>query len=334
MVPAEIAAAASEECDKMLRMGDRMSRNAYDKKKLLLYAIISGSRKQIDRVLRDSPTLFNTIEDFLWFKLSAVRDCNAGSQSVVLSDGLVPYTLDDLQVYLNKFDPSYYTKNGKDPLVYPYVLLLSIQLLPAVLYLSKEAGDEGYNIDAVHISIVLADHGILSEGVGPGQKLGLMDTYAEASTIIRQHGSLYLRLGDLPTALEYYAQAAAAVGGGQLSWSGRGTTDQQRQRNLMLKQLLAELLLGDVGIYLLLGSRGAGEEGELSRFISDDKARKQFLLEAAHHCQEAGLYDKVNFFFPRFLLFLVGKHVKRCETLTVVMVLIPFLVIFGSWCSL
>ena len=292
-MPAEIAAAASEECEKMLRMGDRMSRAAYDKKKLLLYAIISGSRKQIDRLLRDLPTLFNTIEDFLWFKLSAVRDCTVGPQSVVLSDSLVPYTLDDLQVYLNKFDPSYYTKNGKDPLVYPYVLLLSIQLIPAVLYLSKEAGDEGYNIDAAHISIVLADHGILSEGVGAGQKMGVMDAYAEASSLIRQYGALYLRLGNLPLALEYYAQAAAAVGGGQLSWSGRGTVDQQRQKNLMLKQLLTELLLGDGGIYLLLGSRGAGEEGQLSRFLTDEKARKQFLLEAAYQCQEAGLYEKV-----------------------------------------
>lgn len=292
MVPLEIAAAASEECDKMLRMGDRVGRAAYDKKKLLLYAIISGSRRQIDRLLRDLPTLFSTIEDFLWFKLSAIRDVPSEAPSVVLSDGLAPYSLDDLQVYLNKFDPSYYTKNGKDPLVYPYVLLLSIQLLPAVLYLSKESGDEGYNIDAAHISIVLADHGVLSEGSGAGKKLGLMDPYAEASSIIRQYGSAYLRLGNLQMALEYYAQAAAAVGGGQLSWTGRANVDQQRQKSLMLKQLLTELLLRDGGIYLLLGSRGAGEEGELGRYITDLKARQQFLLEAAGQCQEAGLYDK------------------------------------------
>jgi nuclear pore complex protein Nup93 len=156
MVPAETAAAASEECEKMLRMGDRLGRAAYDKKKLL-YAIISGSRWQIDCLLRDLPNLFNTIEDFLWFKLSAVRDYPSGVSSVNLNEGMVPYSLDDLQVYLNKFDPSYYTKNGKGPLVYPYVLLLSIQLLPAVFYLSKETGDEGYNIDAAHMSIVLAD---------------------------------------------------------------------------------------------------------------------------------------------------------------------------------
>ncbi|KAM7505408.1 hypothetical protein LguiB_004312 [Lonicera macranthoides] len=292
MVSAETSAAATEECEKMLRMGDRVGRSAYDKKKLLLYAIVSGSRRQIDRLLREQPTLFNTIEDFLWFKLSAVRDISGGSSSAVLNDGLLPYSLDDLQGYLNKFEPSYYTKNGKDPLVYPYVLLLSIQLLPAVLYLYKDVGDEGYKIDAAHISIVLADHGILSEGAGAGVKSGVMDAYAEISSIIRQYGSVYLRHGNLSMALEYYVQAAAAVGGGQLSWTGRSNVDQQRQRTLMLKQLLMEILLRDGGIYILLGPRGAGEEGELSRFLIDGQVRQQFLLEAARQCQEAGLYDK------------------------------------------
>lgn len=60
----------------------------------------------------------------------------------------------------------------------------------------------------------------------------------------------------------------------------------------MLKQLLSELLLHDSGVYLLLGPRGAGEEGELRRFFPDAVSRQQFLLEAACHCQEVGLYDK------------------------------------------
>ncbi|KAK6945265.1 Nucleoporin interacting component Nup93/Nic96 [Dillenia turbinata] len=291
MVSVETAAAALEECEKLLRMGGRLGRSAYDKKKLLLYAIISGSRRLIDRLLRDLPALFNTIEDFLWFKLAAVRDCSGGSSTLVLGDS-APYTLEDLQAYLNKFEPSYYTKNGKDPLVYPYVLLLSIQLLPAVAYLYKENGDEGLNIDAVHMSIVLSDHGVLSEGAGIGQKLGVMDAFAEAASLIRQYGSMYLRLGDLSMTLEYYAQAAAAVGGGEMSWTGRGNMNQQRQRNLMLRQLLTELLLRDGGIFHLLGPRGAGDEGELGRFLPDVKSRQQFLLEAAGHCQQAGLYDK------------------------------------------
>ncbi|KAL2464646.1 Nuclear pore complex protein [Forsythia ovata] len=152
-------------------------------------------------------------------------------------------------------------------------------------------GDEAYNIDGVHMSIVFADHGVLSEGSGSGQKLGVMDASAEACSIIRQYGTVYLRHDDLSMALEYYVQAAASLGGGQLSWMGRGSVDQQRQRILMLKQLLAELLLHDGGIYLLLGPRGAGE-GQLGRFLTDWNTRQQFLLEAARQCQDAGLYDK------------------------------------------
>ncbi|KAJ4842445.1 hypothetical protein Tsubulata_050953, partial [Turnera subulata] len=255
VVPADIAASASEECEKMLRMGDRVGRAAYDKKKLLLYAIISGSRRQIDPQLRDLPTLFTTIEDFLWFKLSAIRDTSSGTSSAVLSDGLVPYSLAHLQAYLNKFEPSYYTKNGKDPLVYPYVLLfMSIQLLTAVQHLAKEVSHEGYDA-----------YGVLSEAAGAGQKLGVMDAHAEVSSLIRQFGSAFLRYDNLSMALEYYAQAAAAVGGGERSWTETGNVDQQRERNLMLKQLLMELLLRDGGIQILLGPRGSGEEGELLR---------------------------------------------------------------------
>ncbi|GER57188.1 nuclear pore complex protein nup93 [Striga asiatica] len=294
MVSTETSAAASEECEKILRMVDRLGRPSYDKKKVLLHAIISGSRRLIDRLLRELPTIFNTIEDFLWFMLSAIRETPSGPPSSVVLSGSSPYTLEDLQAYLNKFEPSYYTKNGKDPLVYPYVLFLSIQLLPAVLHLSKDMGDDGYGVDSVHIAIVLADYGVLPEGSGPELKLGTMDALAEASSIIRQYGAAYLRHGDLLMALEYYVQAAAAAGGGLLSWIGRGSVDQQRRRTLMLKQLLTEIVLRDDGIYLLLGSRGTGEEGQLAKFLTDWKTRHQFLVEAARHCQDAGLYDKVS----------------------------------------
>ncbi|KAG8097280.1 hypothetical protein GUJ93_ZPchr0013g35821 [Zizania palustris] len=214
-VSPETALTASEECEKMLRMSDRPGRPGYDRKKLLLYAMICGCRRQIDRLLKDLPTLFNTIEDFLWFKLSAVREYTA-----------------------------------------------------------------------------LSDQGVLPDGVGSDQKIGIMDACAEAASIIRQYGSIYLRNGNLDLALEYYAQAAAAMGGGDVSWIDRGNTDQQRQRNLMLKQLLTEILLRDGGIQLLLGPSGMGEEGELKKYMIDWRSRQQFLLEAAHQCHEAGLYDK------------------------------------------
>ncbi|EPS74431.1 hypothetical protein M569_00320 [Genlisea aurea] len=290
MVSPETAATASGECEKILRTVDRVGRATYDKQKLLLHAIISGSKKLIDRLLRDLPTVFNTIEDFLWFMLSAVRGGTPSGSTSVANEA--PYRLEDLQDYLNKFEPSYYTKNGKDPLVYPYVLLLSIQLLPAVLHLSKDFGDTGYSVDSVHIAIVLADYDVLSEVSAPSQNIGVMDSVAEASGIIRQFGAAYLRYGNLSTAMEYYVQAAAAVGGGQLSWSGRADGEHERRRKLMLMQLLTEVLLHDGGISFLLGSRGAGEEGQLVRFLTGRETRHQFLLQASQRCQDAGLYDQ------------------------------------------
>jgi hypothetical protein len=44
----------------------------------------------------------------------------------------------------------------------------------------------------------------------------------------------------------------------------------------------------------LLGPSGMGEEGQLKKYMMDWRSRQQFLLEAAHRCQEAGLYDKVS----------------------------------------
>jgi nuclear pore complex protein Nup93 len=161
--------------------------------------------------------------------------------------------------------------------------------------LSKEVGEDGYHVDAVHISIALADHGVLPDGVGSEQKMGVMDACAESAGIIQHYGSIYLCNGNIDLALAYYAQAAAAMGGGEVAWIGEGNSDQQRQQNLMLKQLLTEILLRDGGIQLLLGSSGMGEEGELKKYMMDWRSRQQFLLEAAHRCQEVGLYDKVSF---------------------------------------
>ncbi|KAG6466578.1 hypothetical protein ZIOFF_075666 [Zingiber officinale] len=77
------------------------------------------------------------------------------------------------------------------------------------------------------------------------------------------------RTNTFELALEYYAQASAAMGGGEVSWRAQGSNDQQQQRNKMLAQLLTEILLKDVGVSLLLGPRGTGEEVSLSKYMMD-----------------------------------------------------------------
>lgn len=155
------------------------------------------------------------------------------SQARPSADGSMSYTLEELQTYLTKFQPSHYTKNGKDPLVYPYVLLLSLQFHAAVVYMMKED-----TVDSVHIAITVADYGCLSEGNTIVKKLGAMDAASEAASIIRHYALTYVRLGNMSLALEYYVQAAATVGGGAVAWSGHASRDQQRQYHLLLKQLI------------------------------------------------------------------------------------------------
>lgn len=69
-----------------------------------------------------------------------LREAEAPSSSGV---GPAPSSLEELQAYLQQYPPSYYTKNGKEPLVYPYVLLLSLQVTSASLHncMSSQAGN-------------------------------------------------------------------------------------------------------------------------------------------------------------------------------------------------
>ena len=155
----------------------------------------------------------------------------SSSQARTSADGLVSFTLEELQSYLTKVQPSHYTKNGKDPLVYPYVLLLSLQFCAAIACMIQEDS----RVDSVHIAIAVADYGCLSGGTTEVRKLGSMDAAFGAASIIRHYALTYVRQGNMSLALEYYAQAAAAVGGGAVAWSGHGNNDQQRQHHQLLK---------------------------------------------------------------------------------------------------
>lgn len=187
-----------------------------------------------DSLLRDMPSLFSTIEDFLWFRLAMIgNSSDTSSQARPSADGSMSYTLEEFQTYLTKFQPSHNTKNGKDPLVYPYVLLLSLEFDAAVVYMMKQD-----TVDSVHAAITVADYGCLFEGNIVVKKLGSMDAASEVASITRHYALTYVRQGNMSLALEYYAQAAATVGGGAVAWSGHTSSDQQRQHHLLLKQLI------------------------------------------------------------------------------------------------
>lgn len=65
------------------------------------------------------------------------------------------YRLSDLQAELNRWPASYYSKNGKEPLLYLTVLFLSLQFRQALRFLLKDESTKQYRVDAVHLAIAL-----------------------------------------------------------------------------------------------------------------------------------------------------------------------------------
>lgn len=68
------------------------------------------------------------------------------------------YKLSDLQTYLNQFPVTHYSQEGKEPLLYATVLLLSLQLRALVTFLAKEPSARDYRVDAPHFAIALLHH--------------------------------------------------------------------------------------------------------------------------------------------------------------------------------
>ncbi|CAI7915336.1 unnamed protein product [Closterium sp. NIES-54] len=151
------SAAAADECDRMARTASHSSLSrpgasftgaaaggaagGVDRRKFLLYVLISGRKALADRLLREAPSLFPTIEDFMWFHLAILRQTDPSPRSQASPSGLsfsgrdgsgwmggfggasganaasasaaaaansgVYCTLENLQAYLSRFDPSF-----------------------------------------------------------------------------------------------------------------------------------------------------------------------------------------------------------------------------------
>ena len=68
------------------------------------------------------------------------------------------YALADLQAYLQQFPGAHYSAQGREPLLYATVLLLSLQFRAAVAFLARDGSARDYRVDAPHLAIALAHH--------------------------------------------------------------------------------------------------------------------------------------------------------------------------------
>lgn len=213
----EAAAHLSAECDRLMRDKSARQRHAFSAQRAMVHALLAGCKRGAEAVAKESPTFFPTIEDFLWFKLCLVRTegatrggayagAAAGSSAGGVSDA---YYLSDLQTYLQQYPAAHYSHNGKEPLLYVVVLLLSLQFRGAVAFLAREAATKEYRLDAVHLAICLQQYQVLDTSAADA---GAGGRGVEVGQLVHRYAKEFLYT-DAPLALEYYMLAAGALGG-------------------------------------------------------------------------------------------------------------------------
>jgi hypothetical protein len=94
---------------------------------LALYVLLSGDAQCARDFMVVHTSFFGYLQDFMWFELALVR---GGGEAAAAAGA---YTVSDLQTYLRQYPAAHYSRDGREPLLYVTVLLLSLQVRVATL---------------------------------------------------------------------------------------------------------------------------------------------------------------------------------------------------------
>eukprot|EP00878_Enallax_costatus_P026786 GHUV01028785.1.p1 GENE.GHUV01028785.1~~GHUV01028785.1.p1 ORF type:complete len:713 (+),score=229.05 GHUV01028785.1:118-2256(+) len=279
-----------QECERLLQGYSQKQNQLKQDYQVLIYSLLAGDSRSVDNLFKLSPGLFPTMEDYIWIKLSLVNTSRSAAAAAAaafgggggsgglynLSGSYSPssggavgavYTLTSLQQELNRWGPKYYSKNGKEPLLFLTVLLLSLQFKRALQFMLKEEMFKSYRLDGIHLAIALHFSQVLecdTDDVAAGTPLDI-DLAAQVAAFGRRYVTT-----DSVTALQYYMLAAALAGGGR----------QEQGR------LFRELLVQSKDYGTLLGGGGAmGRGGAIAQFVPDPIKRQQLFESVAYDCQ-------------------------------------------------
>ena len=269
--------------ERILREQDRSSfgKNQY---RILIYTILCADRHLAENVLSDQ-YLFTNIEDFLWFKLVLVREGQLTTLTSSTYTHEEPHRLAELQQQLAQYPANYYTRDGKEPLLYAILLLLTLQFEAVIQYLatytpSNLHGDNfPFAIEAVHLCIIFSYYGAFNLGTDIRSRGSML-----CSDIVHDYGQNFA-VRHPATAFEYYCLAAEVKGGGYVSII-------QTQG-----QLLRELLNQSRAFGTLLGAGGSGSGAVLSKLKPDKQQRQDIIVSAAVGCiQNAQFHEAMELF--------------------------------------
>eukprot|EP01090_Pellita_catalonica_P020706 TRINITY_DN7518_c0_g1_i1.p1 TRINITY_DN7518_c0_g1~~TRINITY_DN7518_c0_g1_i1.p1 ORF type:complete len:802 (+),score=132.01 TRINITY_DN7518_c0_g1_i1:306-2408(+) len=222
------------------------------------------------------PTVFSTTQDWLWFKLSQIKPGTGSSLHQQSSryqqqQGQQGPTLDDLCQLIKKCGGAeHFNRDGKNPLLYFQVLLITQQFERALAYL---VANDQYLVDAVHFAIALRYVNVLR--LAKSLRAPLYDAETNSIHFVRLLRK-YVRkfsLTDTLIALHYYA----LVLNPQLR--------QECIKDLVLETRDFSLLLGG------LKDDGTSEIGAIKMLINDDNVVNAIVACAAEDCERRGAYE-------------------------------------------
>ena len=333
---AQHAMSAYMTADRILASEDRDEASAH---KLMVHLILSGDKRQKERFQTEFAGFVRGMkfEDFFWFHLAMVKRVNRSGNDFVGVGSITPYALSDFQQSLRRNDPSYYTDGGRHPLLYVMALLMSMQFAEAIKFMDGGAGSAArLDIDAVHIAVALAAHGVATESMSSLEGLdGLKDLRATASGVIMMyargllHSDMPSRYGDL--ALDYFACAAmTADGGSQYQAFVEALMASPNPVSLIddaappSVPMPSPVRAGTSSFGLNLTptkmfqqqqqqqqqQRDAAPARMLSHFVANVGTRERIIQEAAEASLKQARYDEAAALFAR-----ANKHVKAIDIL-------------------
>jgi nuclear pore complex protein Nup93 len=318
----EAAAALAAECERLLRDRSARHRAPFHAHKIMSHALLAGAARAADAIMKEIPTFFPTIEDFLWFRLGLVRAGGGGASGGALS-GLDHHTLQDLQQYLLQYPATHYSHGGREPLLYVVVLLLTLQFSSALSFLASSPLTRDYRLDAVHLAACLhlagalepsstSSSGSVSRGGGGGggstpQRGEDGGGEGDAASLLKRYAREFVKT-DPEMALHYYMLAASAAAAA----SGGGSGAVTAARGAFLRELLVE----SKAYGYLLGAGGDGSGGALAEFVPNAAERGAVLEAVARECAAAAqLEEAVELFLyagrPRQALSVINMRLSE-----------------------
>ncbi|GMH40383.1 hypothetical protein BSKO_08287 [Bryopsis sp. KO-2023] len=234
-------------------------RNPLFKFKVLTLAFLCGSADLVDLLGTSVAQPWESLDEYLWFFVGCAQSATEP----------MSFNLNKLQKRIREFSGSFYSREGKAPMMYALVLLASLQFKAAIQFLAQDSMAESYRSEAVHMALVLYHHKMLEAGMNGD--VGTSATGVDLGVLVESYGHQFTRSNSF-LALNYYLLAVDL----------RGTSRDMKR----IANALRRVILESRDYYGLLGNGGRlALDHPLMLFLKGGAEIDEVLFLAAQECE-------------------------------------------------